>query len=124
MTYFRSRLLTALLFLLVSIGQGFSFSYLYRFSQVDLVGSSREGLQETPYLVCHGKSQQSVGEKPFPTRSHEEILGFRSEPFLPSLISFADPSFKISVLSEMILELSPVSLPPETPPPRSSESLS
>jgi len=119
MPFFRSRLLSAILFTLISIGQGFSFGYLYRQSQsnekfqISLEPSQQEGL-----IICNSQFNQALSEKPFPTQSHEQVLRFRSEPFLPLFTSILDPSFTVTVISELGLDLIPVPLSPETPPPR------
>lgn len=119
MKFFRSRLAAVLFFTLVSIGQGFSFGYLYRFSHsIKSLEDSVHSSQEGRLLVCDSKFKHSLAEKPFPTRSHEEILSFRSEPFLSSLLGFPEEILKSHRMEEISFRFTPFLFTPEPPPPK------
>ncbi len=124
MKLLRSKILTIIVFCLMTIGQGYSFGYLYDlYTQKSSFGvdqSNSNLLNQNPnqLIVCHEKWKVAFSQNPLPQKSHEEVLSFRAEPFLPRLIAVKNPVF----LSESVIEktgfISSFRLDPETPPPR------
>lgn len=124
MKLLRSKILITIIFCLTTIGQGYSFGYLYdHYIQknsfgVDQTNSNPLSQNSNQLLVCHEKWKVAFSKNPLPQKSHEEVLSFRAEPFLPRLIAIKNPVF----LSESVIQktgfVSSFRLDPETPPPR------
>ncbi len=124
MKLLRSKILTSLLFCLITIGQGYSFGYLYDlYTQKNSFGldqSSSNLLSQNPnqLLVCHEKWKVALSENPVPQKTHQEIFSFKTEPFLARLIAVKNPVFLSESLIQKIGFVSSFRLDPETPPPR------
>lgn len=124
MKLLRSKILTTLIFCLITIGQGYSFGYLYDLyiqkSSIAFNQSSSNLLSQktNQLIVCHEKWKVAFSKNPLPQKSHEEVLSFRAEPFLPRLIAVKNPVFLLESVIEKTGFISSFRLDPETPPPR------
>ncbi len=124
MKLFRSKTLTTLIFCLITLGQGYSFGYLYDLyiqkSSFGIDQSSSSLLSQNPkqLIVCNEKWKVALSENPLPQKTHQEILSFKTEPFLPRLIAVKNPVFLSESLIQKTGFISSFRLDPETPPPR------
>src|SRR5262245_10332283 len=115
MKFFGSRLPRIVLFLLIFLGQVHSFAYLYSHREEGPpTGKKTSG----DLLICGPGWQETLAEKPFPTKSRAEVFSLRSEPFLPSFVIGVLPHFRRSLVFEASSRLVYFIPPPETPPPR------
>lgn len=89
MPYLRRKIWVALLFALITIGQGFALSYVFNlpnFHKLEM--SEKQGPIPSYLLFCGNDLNDSLRENPTPhQKSHHELLSLRSDPFLPSCFS-------------------------------------
>src|SRR4030095_9420166 len=112
----RFRILKVLLFSFITLGQCHSLVYVFTQPRVSLETVQKKSSGEV--LLCGRDWQKALSEKPFPTRSREEVMSLRSDPFVPSLISILKPRLHESSVLAVDSLLSNHRYPPETPPPR------
>jgi len=112
--FFRQKFWIVFFFTLISLGQGFSLSYVLSFSK-NLEATSNS---QNSVLICGHALQESLKENPKPhQKSHEEIFSLKTDSFLPSFFSFpllqAESSF---IKRDSFFISSYYSSPPEKPP--------
>ncbi|GEM_PF-5516389 len=122
MQFLRSSKIVFILFIFISMGQGFSFSYVINQPKSQDI-QMQEGVRAVPahLLVCGRGFQKILRENPSPhQKTHEELLSLRSDPFVPSLFSQVHP-FAISVpIFEKLQKGEFIDILPESPPPKIS----
>ena len=119
MLRFRRKIWVALLFALISIGQGFALSYVINLSQIHSIEYFESNAPVPSYLlVCGHDFGKSLKKNPAPSqKNHEEILSLKSDPFVPLFHHFILPSMESIYLSPegfLIQELN--TSPPQRPP--------
>src|SRR4029434_8160318 len=116
MNFRQPDVLKILLFAFIALGQCHSLVYVFTQPRITLDTVQKKASGDL--LVCGRDWQKALSEKPFPTRSHEEVMSLRSDPFVPQLISVFTPRLQESAVFSGTSILSNHRHPPETPPPR------
>jgi len=124
----RARFFVFLFFSLISLGQAYPFSYAYSLSQENTCACHRAGDHcMHDCSCCHhqgdtfGDSKDpnpGVSRQPCGGRSSQEILSFRSDPFLPAQSGILLPPRRRADFPEFQFYQPKVLHCPETPPPR------